>query len=87
MAGFFYAYASEAGAKISRPGWFDGDGNLSPGRVLISTRGVIVTPSVKDENGDVTVEAVISDPYVILSASDDGPEGKRIDPHGRQGFA
>jgi hypothetical protein len=96
MSGYFYAYASQATARQSRPDWIEQDASsgeyyLTGERVLITTHGVwLVEPEGHvDENGDwvETQAGEKSLPYVILSPEEDGPAGKRITPPGRQGFA
>jgi len=96
MAGYFYAYASEATARAAKPDWFwpdeDGGYSLRRPRVVASTRGLwLVEPvlSEPDENGDQTVitPGERSADFVILSPERDGTEARLIDPPGHQGFA
>lgn len=87
MSGYFYAYASKAGCRSSRPEWFNEEGDLLPPRVLISTQGVPLTEPTYDADGLVLTPATMSDAYVVLSPAADGSEAKLIVPNGRQGFA
>lgn len=96
MSSFFYAYASKAGAKQSRPDWFGvdpatGEDYVKSPRVLAATDGVwLELPTgAFDDNGDwqATGDGVRSDPYVILSPFEDGAPAKLIEPAGRGGFA
>jgi len=98
-SGYFYAYASKAGAKQSRPGWFgedalSGEDMLLEPRILISTGGVwLQKPTVSIDADQEPAAFVTTDagersaPYVILSPEEDGPPGKLIAPAGVQGFS
>ena len=94
MSSFFYAYASLAGARQSRPDWFiqdaEGDWHVKSPRQCVSESGVWLTnPQGSFVDGEWTVynAGELSAPYVILSPEDDGPAGKLITPAGTQGFA
>jgi len=96
MAGYFYAYTSEATARAAKPDWFEQDGEggyaLRSPRVVVSTRGLwLVEPvmSEPDENGGQTVitPGERSADFVILSPERDGTVARLIDPLGHQGFA
>jgi len=93
MASHFYAFASAASARQSRPDWFEAEGDgvvrLKPERVLRSTRGVwLVEPSAQaDETSESDVIGERSLPFVIISAQADGPPSKKITPPGEGGFA
>lgn len=96
--GYFFAYASAAGARQSRPTWFEqdenGDWQLKSPRVLRSTSGVWLTMPAGyysgvgiDQTFVETSPGVMSAPYVVLSPENDGPAGKLITPQGEGGFA
>ena len=96
--GYFFAYASGAGARSSRPDWFVQDPeteewHLVGQRVLVSTNGLwLVAPVMSDPDPDTGEQTVItpgerSADYVILSPEDDGSASKKIEPVGHQGFA
>jgi len=96
MAGYFYAYASEATARAARPDWFGQDGQggyvLRAPRVVASTRGLwLVEPGLSDpdENGEQTIitPGERSADFVVLSPERDGTEARLIDPPSHQGFA
>lgn len=80
MSGQFYAFTDIDEAQSLRPAWFVGD-QIIPPRVVVSTKGVIITP------GDDEIEAEMSAPFVVLSNQVDGPDDNAIEPDGRQGFA
>ena len=97
--GYFYAYASEAGAKQSRPDWYGdnpltGESHLLEPRVLISINGVwLQRPTVTVDADQEPAALVTTDagqrsaPYVVLSPNADGSPSKLIVPDGQQGFA
>lgn len=94
MASYFYAYASQAGARQSRPDWFmqddEGEWHVKSPRQLVSQTGVwLVNPQGGFVDGEwiVSNPGEMSSPYVILSPDEDGPAGKLINPAGAQGFA
>lgn len=95
--GYFFAYASQAGARQSRPDWFrqtpDGWVLKAPHQV-VSDKGVwLVNPEGHFEGEGAERSWVVtnpgerSEPYVILSPDDDGAPSKRIVPAGHQGYA
>lgn len=98
-SGYFYAYASEAGAKQSRPDWYgedllSGESRLLEPRVLISTDGVwLQRPTVSIDADQEPAALTTTDagqrsaPYVVLSPAADGTPSKLIVPDGQQGFA
>jgi len=96
MAGYFYAYASEATPRAARPEWFEQDGQggylLRAPRVVASTRGLwLVEPGLSDpdENGEqtTTTHGKRSALVVILSPNDEELPAFEINPPDIQGFA
>ena len=97
--GYFYAYASEAGAKQSRSDWYgadplSGEVRLLEPRILVSTDGVWLQKPTVTVDADQEPAALVttdagerSAAYVILSPDADGSPSKLIVPDGQQGFA